>query len=178
VESGVAPQGKHRDNEKQCAQCHTHSHGGETPSEESPAYTGHEFKPTFESCATTGCHASVDAAKALTASVQTEIEESMTRLKASLDQWALTKSPEGLRGQYKELTWEYNTPGHLSNPAEDSKIVGPKATEQTTIPDGIKQARFNLYLIYQDKSKGIHNAPYARHLLKVADDAVKAELAK
>jgi hypothetical protein len=45
------------------------------------------------------------------------------------------------------------------------------------VPDGIKKARFNLYLVFHDQSKGIHNPAYARYLLKVADDLVTAALA-
>ena len=41
-----------------------------------------------------------------------------------------------------------------------------------------KDARFNLYLIEHDASKGVHNAPYARYLLSVAQDKVNAELRK
>jgi hypothetical protein len=49
---------------------------------------------------------------------------------------------------------------------------------QAQIPLAIREARYNLYLVEHDGSHGIHNAPYARYLLEVAQRKVNAELAK
>lgn len=49
---------------------------------------------------------------------------------------------------------------------------------QAQIPQAIREARFNLYLVVHDGSHGIHNGPYTRYLLEVAQRKVNAELAK
>ena len=51
--------------------------------------------------------------------------------------------------------WEYTMPGALSPGGP-----GPNAAEQTLIPDNIKKARFNLYLVLYDGSFGVHNPDY------------------
>jgi hypothetical protein len=99
-------------------------------------------------------------------------------VKALLDQWATTKNTNAWAGTYKALGWEYTSPGELSNPNAVASIVGPSSTEQNGIPQAIKDARFNAYLVSRDKSYGIHNAPYIKYLLDVAKDKVNAELSK
>lgn len=93
-----------------------------------------------------------------------------------LDLWATTKNTNAWAYKYEALGWEYTTPGQLSNPAGSPTIKGPTSTEQGQIPQNIKDARFNLYLIEHDASKGVHNAPYARYLLGVAQSKVNVEL--
>jgi len=101
-------------------------------------------------------------------------------VKALLDQWALTKAPTNLTAKYKQLVWEYNTAGGLSSP--DGTLKGPTTAEQNAatngVPNAIKEARFNLYLVYHDGSWGIHNTDYTMGLLQVAEDNVKALMAK
>jgi hypothetical protein len=92
-----------------------------------------------------------------------------------LDEWALTKAPEAIRQKYGALAWEFTNIGQLSTPTAQVRN-GPSSAEQVEIPDNIKQARFNLYLVEHDGSYGVHNGKYARFLLKVARDKVKAEL--
>ncbi|MEW6157829.1 MAG: ammonia-forming cytochrome c nitrite reductase subunit c552, partial [Verrucomicrobiota bacterium] len=173
VETGVAPQSKHRENAKQCVSCHMHSTAVANPTEANPNVMGHSFKVKIEACAS--CHKEGDGLARMT-TLQNEIETKLNAVKALLDQWGNTKAAEALRTKYGALAWEYNTVGHLSNPLEQPGIAGPTTAEQAAVPDSIKQARFNLYLIYQDHSFGVHNAEYARYLLKVAEDKVKAEL--
>jgi hypothetical protein len=55
--------------------------------------------------------------------------------------------------------------------------MGPTSQEQASIPDAIKQARFNVYLVVQDGSYGVHNGKYTRFLLQVALDQVASLLA-
>jgi hypothetical protein len=95
-----------------------------------------------------------------------------------LDQWATTKNTNSWASKYGALGWEYTTPGDLSNPTGSTTIVGPSSAEQGQIPQAIKDARFNLYLVSRDRSYGIHNAPYIRNLLETAKVKVAAELAK
>ena len=95
---------------------------------------------------------------------------------AKVELWASTKNTNSWAATYEKLGWEYTTPGQLSNPSGSTSIKGPTTAEQAQIPQDIKDARFNLYLIEHDASKGIHNAPYTRYLLDVADQKVNAEL--
>jgi hypothetical protein len=78
-----------------------------------------------------------------------------------------------LRTKYGALAWEYTTPGELS-----SGTAGPNATEQAQIPDNLKRARFNLYIVNNDGSHGTHNALHALGLLDAARAWVQQELAK
>jgi hypothetical protein len=146
------------------------------PTEEDPNYTGHSFTARIEACSE--CHS--EAPEALWTSTQTTVSNRVMEVKALLDQWALTKAPTNLTAKYKELVWEYNTAGGLSSP--DGTLKGPTAAEQNAatngVPNAIKEARFNLYLVYHDGSWGIHNTDYTMGLLQVAEDNVKALMAK
>jgi hypothetical protein len=173
-EAGVtnAPQSSHMNIQTQCAQCHvqTITPPGVTP--DSPVYTGHGFTPELVNCAP--CHDEVGAGL-LKAAVQTNILQQIASIKGQLDQWALTKAPAALTQKYGNLAWEFTSIGQLSTTNSLSQ-TGPNSTEQKLIPDSIKQARFNLYLIDNDHSYGVHNGNYTRFLLKVASDQVTAAL--
>jgi hypothetical protein len=158
--------------ENQCAQCHTHQHAPDEITEASPAYTGHDFKPTMKACEI--CHFE-GGGEILAGAVQGDIKKKIGEVKGLLDTWGTTKSPEALRAKYGALAWEFTSIGQLSTPTDTVK-TGPTTAEQATVPDNIKQARHNLYLIEHDGSYGVHNANYSRFLLKVARDKVKAEL--
>lgn len=175
--SATPPQGAHRNNSRQCAGCHTHRHDEDNPSEENPVFTGHTFRPTIQACVV--CHTNATGPMSptnLLFTVQAEISGLIDTTKNLLDLWATTKNTNAWASKYEALGWEYTTPGQLSNPSGSSSVVGPTSAEQAQIPQGIKDARFNMYLIEHDASKGIHNAPYARYLLGVAQDKVNAEL--
>jgi len=88
-----------------------------------------------------------------------------------LDFWAATKAPAALWTKYGALAWEYTTPGELS-----SGTAGPNSTEQTQIPVNIQKARFNMYIVNNEGSFGVHNAPYVATLLENASNWVQAEL--
>lgn len=103
---------------------------------------------------------------------QADTKLRIAAVKVLLDQWAQTKATGALTN-YGTLAWEYTSPGELSNAGTNS---GPATVEQMLIPDGIKQARYNLYLVQHDGSFGVHNAKYMRSLLKVAEDNVNAAL--
>lgn len=54
---------------------------------------------------------------------------------------------------------------------------GPTTAEQNQyVPDEIKKARFNLYLVFYDGSFGVHNAPYDIELLSAANAWVEGLL--
>jgi hypothetical protein len=48
-------------------------------------------------------------------------------------------------------------------------FTGPNSAGQALIPDDIKKARFDLYLILNDGSFGAHNPIYSRFLLQSAE---------
>lgn len=163
----------HRDMQKQCTACHTHPHPVENPTEENPVITGHQFEAAMNNCQP--CH-SEESAVARVAITQSEIKGRIQEIRALLDTWAETQAPEPLRNKYGKVAWEYNSVGQVSNPTGSSGISGPTSAEQTSIPDAIKQARFNLYLVEHDGSYGVHNGKYARYLLQVAESKVNALL--
>lgn len=177
--NSTPPQGAHKTNPLQCAGCHTHGHNAEGATPGNPAYTGHAFRATIEACS--ACHTDTTGVRSptnLLFTTQAEISARITTVKNLLDLWATTKNTNSWATRYDARGWEYTTPGELSNPSGSTSIVGPTSAEQAQIPQGIKDARFNLYLLSRDKSQGIHNAPYARYLLDVAQQRVNAELAK
>lgn len=151
--------------EKQCIGCHMPKQGD--GSDAHPAFVGHTFRvESLDSC--TACHGSPEpllafATFAITSQIQT--------VKSYLDLWATTKAPEALRTKYGARAWEYTNPGGLSTGGP-----GPNSSEQAQIPDNIKKARFNLYLVKYDGSYGVHNGPHAVSLLESARIWVEAEL--
>lgn len=106
-----------------------------------------------------------------------------------LNQWAATKAPAALRTNGSAAIWEYTTPGGLiwqtsplgfviswsqTNQVNDNS--GPNAAGQALIPDNIKKARFNLYLVVNDGSLGTHNWIFALNLLSAAENMIYQEL--
>jgi Cytochrome c554 and c-prime len=153
--------------EKQCVSCHMPNGAGGT--EAHLDFSSHTFQvDAFESCLQ--CHPLPELlATFTTSSISVQIE----RIKNALDLWATTKAPTALSTKYGARSWEYSTPGELS-----SGGAGPTAAEQALIPDTIKKARFNLYIVKYDGSYGVHNGPYAVSLLESARLWVEGELAK
>jgi hypothetical protein len=149
--------------EKQCASCHMQIPAGES---------GHKFKLTsYEACAS--CHGSASNAEGLVDLLSGLITSLSEDVKEGLDQWGTTRSPVAIRG-YGALAWEYENAGQLSSP--DGTGHGPTMEEQQYIPANIKKARFNLYLVANDASFGVHNGPLAITLLQAAQSWVTTEL--
>ena len=161
--------------EKQCVSCHMATEGGYDA--EHPAFTGHTFAVrSYDGCRS--CHPQPEALVQFT---QRSITMHMERVKAALDFWALTQAPAALR-KYGTLAWEYAVPGRLSNPTGAAGVQGPRSStnpaqdEQRLIPERIRKARFNLYLVLQDGSYGVHHGPHAAALLDAALQWVAEEL--
>ncbi len=156
--------------EKQCVGCHmqTAGHG-----------SGHTFAVTnYESCA--GCHGSAENAQMFVGFIKGISDSLVQRVKDGLDQWATNKAPAEIRG-YGALAWEYQNAGQISNPrgilsGPVSNRNDPSRDEQKFIPANIKKARFNLYLVVNDGSHGVHNGPFAITLLDEALDWIQTEL--
>jgi hypothetical protein len=143
--------------EMQCAECHMQTTNG---------VSGHTFAvASYQLCY--NCHSEPALlVQFVTNSVSLEIHEE----KSYLDLWATNVAPvstnaalAALAQQYGAATWEYSTPGDLTTNA-----AGPNTAQQALIPDEIKMARFNLYLVLYDGSYGVHNAPYENQLLSAA----------
>ncbi len=162
--SGVPPDdpGHHAlSTTNQCVSCHMQS----TPyMSGQPAVSGHTFLvQSFEVCK--NCHSLPEALVQFTTNaIATQIQQ----VKASLDTWATTMAPEPLRTEYRTRAWEYTVPGDLSPGGP-----GPTSSEQALIPDAIKKARFDLYIVLNDGSYGVHNGPFAVKLLDAAQTFVQ-----
>jgi PKD repeat protein len=166
----------------QCATCHVPNYATGPHSNN----TGHTFTLDYNGCLTS-CHSSYTA-DALTAKInnlQTIESNNMVRVVSLLNQWALTKATGPLTN-YAQMAWEFTSPGMLSSPDATHKVGPPSAFNpkvsavpggdamgtndnlQLQIPQDIRIARFDLYMAYNDQSKGVHNPAYVQALL---DDA-------
>jgi hypothetical protein len=149
----------------QCSGCHMARQ--DAPGNPHPVATGHSFGVlSYDFCKT--CH---EMSQPMVAFFQSDTSNQIAEIKFDLDYWAANKAPPSLFAKYGNLSWEYTTPGPLS-----SGSSGPDAAEQALIPDNIKRARFNLYLVFQDGSLGVHNAPYCSQLLDSAETFISQEL--
>lgn len=156
----------------QCAHCHMQQRTVNSPTYENPNITGHSAMMTsFDACIQ--CHDAPDEKMMYT---QMGIQARMERVKNLMDLWGNTKSDPAIRSKYGSLAWEYSSAGQISDPTGASK--GPQGNEQSLVPQNIKDARFNMYMVELDGSYGVHNAAYCRYLLRVAEDKVKIELAQ
>ncbi len=123
----------------QCTKCHMPS-------------SRHTYTVSYDGCAP--CHTQADAAARAT-SVKSEVLNSLVALRTRLDNWALTNKGNA-------LFWEYTT----NITAADPTLTPPA---QSGIPIEIKRARHNYYFVIRSGDYGVHNAPYARYLLDVAN---------
>jgi hypothetical protein len=151
--------------EMQCAACHMQTNNG---------VAGHTFEVTgYQLCLR--CHGQPAA---LVQFITNDIAEQIQLTKVLLDLWATDVVPQtpALNGlqKYGTLAWEYTTPGDLS--PVPPNVSGPSAADQALIPDDIKKARFDLYLVLYDGSYGVHNAPYDIQLLEAAQYWVVGQL--
>ncbi len=166
LDAGVTPwRSSHATRIKtQCVACHMQTAG--EVGKPGPIHTGHMFRfTTTQICSE--CH---DFADLLKDFAQMGIGVRIAQVKTALDRWAQNKAPAALRTKYGARAWEYTKAGELSGG------TGPDLAEQALIPDLIKKARFNLYLVQNDGSFGIHNPPHAAELLDAAAIWVGQEL--
>ena len=151
----------------QCVSCHMVS--SPYTSDSKPSSSGHSFKvQNYDACL--ACHPMPEPLVQLAA---TATAYQMGQVKAALDYWALNKAPTALRTKYGALAWEYSTPGELS-----AGGAGPATAEQASLPDRIKKARYNLYMVYSDGSYSVHNPVLAGTLLDTALTWVQLELSQ
>jgi hypothetical protein len=149
----------------QCVGCHMQSSPYQGPAQ--PAVTGHTFTvDSYNLCL--ACHPYPEGLVQLE---QGAVTNQIQQLVQDLNLWASTKAPASLWTNYNDRAWEYTMPGQLS-----SGGPGPDAGEQSLIPVNIQKARFNLYLVFNDGSYGVHNSPYIGSLLYQASQWIQAEL--
>ena len=107
------------------------------------------------------------------------LSNSVTTLITALNHWAANQT-NSLLVTNGVVAWEYTNPGGLTwrtnsagnvigwtlnNPVT---FTGPGAAGQALIPDQVKRTRFNLYLVLNDGSFGVHNPTLAINLLNAA----------
>ncbi|MGA2866741.1 MAG: multiheme c-type cytochrome [Verrucomicrobiota bacterium] len=149
----------------QCVDCHMPTAPCQGLTQ--PAMTGHKFKvESYGLCLS--CHPYPQLLVEFTTGA---VSNRLQQVKAALDLWAATKAPASLWTKYGARAWEYTTPGQLSPGGP-----GPASTEQALIPVNLRKARFNLYLVLNDGSFGVHNGPYSIVLLDQASEWIQTEL--
>ena len=107
------------------------------------------------------------------------ISNSVTALITALNHWAANQT-NPLLATHGVVAWEYTNPGGLTWQTNSAGNVtgwtlnnpvtftGPGTAGQALIPDKIKRTRFNLYLVLNDGSFGVHNPTLAINLLNAA----------
>jgi hypothetical protein len=130
---------------------------------EAPDQCAHCHMPdgrhTFTVSLDTGCapcHTAADAA-ARSTSVKGEIQNSLLALRTRMQTWSQQafNNPD---------LWDYT-----SNIPE-----GETPPNQAQVPLQVKRSRYNYYFVLNDGSYGIHNTPYTRYLLTVANQQLDA----
>lgn len=167
-------------NPAQCTTCHNRADHLESPTPATPNYTGHKFEVQLLACA--DCHGFLDDPMAAEIAeggvefIQAGIHDGIKKAMAELDLWAATKIPGldtpghtnyiafiGTNAPASVVPWEFTNIGQLNTGKK-----APGSAGQSRIPAAVKQSRFLLYLVEHDASYGVHNPPYARYLLKTA----------
>lgn len=116
----------------------------------------HSFTVSYDvSCAP--CHTAADAA-ARAESIKSTILAGLTALQARMESWATTNLGNS-------LFWEYTS---------NIQAEGLTPPNQSSVPIEIKRARHNYYFIIESGDYGVHNAPYAKTLLNVANQNMDA----
>lgn len=114
----------------------------------------HSFTVSYDKgCAP--CHTAADAAARAT-SVKSEVLDGLLALKTRMENWA-----DDTYGN--DLFWEYTS---------NITAEGFTAPAQSGVPIQIKRARHNYYFVLRSGDFGVHNAPYAKHLISVANSNI------
>lgn len=155
-------------NENQCVTCHVPAY---TDGTTGAPITGHTFRMDTIGCELAGCHSS---GRPSIEEMQHTTKSGLARVVSLLNQWATNKAPALLGAAYANHlanSWEYTAFGGLATLTN----AGPSGANQARIPDVIKQARFNTYMVKQDGSYGLHNPRYASGLIADAESKVLSQ---
>lgn len=153
----------------QCADCHMQSDGAGADS--------HTFKiASDEVCM--NCHETPPQILEdyyLTPAISNNV----TTLITAMNRWA-ARQTNSLLTASNMVAWEYTTPGgltwqtnslgYVTNWSLDNPVTftAPVTAGQALIPDQVKRTRFNMYLVLNDGSLGVHNPVLAINLLNAA----------
>jgi PKD repeat protein len=157
-------------NTNQCIACHVPNYAVSSTTN----VTGHTFELNVKGCALAGCHTSYseDGLHAKIEERQHNASNSIARIVSLLNQWAISNGTNTFgaanANKYKQNGWEFTTIGALATITN----AGPSAADQVKLPDAIKQARFNLYMVLHDGSMGVHNVTYSDYLIRAAETNV------
>jgi hypothetical protein len=111
----------------------------------------HTFTVSFDK-GCSPCHTPTDAA-ARSNTIKSEILSLLVALRTRMESWAQTTYGNSLYWEYTStITAEGGTP-----------------PDQAGVPIEIKRARYNYYFVIRSGDYGVHNAPYAKHLMTVAN---------
>jgi hypothetical protein len=181
--------GAHGLNTNGCAVCHMAQitpYGSITTN--NPVYHGHKFNWAYSGyvgCVTSGCHnedpTSVTNTMLLVSNkmvnMELEIRTGLSNVVALLNNWGLNSGATYVGttawNASKQYTWEYSSLNVSTNfgPVYPG-MKGLNATNQTLLPDNIRQARYELYCIMRDRTYGVHNPVYTRYLINDASNKV------
>jgi hypothetical protein len=145
----------------------------------------HAFTAGYDVCL--NCHDGQAAQEFLTPYLSNQVATVIF----ALNRWAAIKAP-ALLVTNGVVPWEYTTPGGLTWQTNSSGFVtawsvdnpvnftGPNAAAQNVLTNypGIMKARFDLYLVVNDGSLGVHNPAFALGLLDSAESFIIQELNK
>jgi hypothetical protein len=116
----------------------------------------HTFTVSFDKgCAP--CHTAADAASRAS-SIKSEVLEGLYALRTRMEMWAQTTYGN-------PLYWEYTS---------TITAEGGTPPTQSTVPIEVKRARHNYYFVIRSGDYGVHNAPYAKHLIAIANQNLNA----
>jgi PKD repeat protein len=159
--SGIAARSPYNTN--QCATCHVPSY-----STASGNVSGHTFNMDPNGCALGGCHTSGYPDYE---DYQVQTTNNIAAVVDLLNRWATNNGPAILGAnysKYKQNSWEYTSPGVLASVTN----AGPSSSDQLKLPAVIQQARFDVYMVRNDGSLGVHNPTFIPILLKDAETKV------
>ncbi|MFH1278102.1 MAG: cytochrome c3 family protein [Candidatus Eisenbacteria bacterium] len=145
-----------------CVHCHTHAHDAESPTEESPNYTGHTFEPTVEACYE--CHGTLSDFSDVMAKKDFDGNGSVEGVQDEV---------EGLLAVLREVLTDATanpTTRAALEAAEDADFAGVVGdtlyVNDGTISGAQRKAAYNHAFVEYDGSMGVHNATYAVQLLQ------------
>ena len=169
----------------QCAACHMQSFAA------SGGKPSHSFTVVTNVCA--NCHNVSQLPSLPLTTYVGGFSNQIAGLIVSLNQWAATKAPTVLKTngavawEYPTadgLAWQTNASGVLTGWTQSEQTLpafnGPATVFQSSLTNypGVLKARFNLYLVLNDGSRGAHNWLYSLFLLNSAQYFVQQELNK
>jgi PKD repeat protein len=164
----VGNHGRWDRNPNQCASCHVPSYSLSSATN----VTGHTFAVDNKGCNLAGCHLSgIPDTHGWMQANEHRVESVVDLLRS----WATNKGPAILGANYtkhKENSWEFTTVGELATATN----AGPSSSDQLKLPEAIRQARFNLYMVAHDGSWGVHNTRFTPLLIRDAESKVLNQL--